>query len=153
MWRNYLFFYDDFECENVGWLFSYIEGVEVHCTTHAWKKNWRCNLKCTNGYETPWSNPRRPIKCKAKNHPDMANMIGYTYDPTKPTTYKWQPERISSNSIEAGALCGQQKMCENIHWEYDVSNKLLSWKETQSSLVTYQGFNKQQFRFDFTWVL
>merc|ERR1712134_109113 len=58
--RLYKIRFYKYGCEDFHSVFENIEGVDTHCTSHAWKKNWRCNLKCTNGFETPWSDI--PIK-------------------------------------------------------------------------------------------
>ena len=82
-------------------------------------------MKCLNGYRSVWS--VRPIKCQARNHPDRWDT--WNYDPTKPTTYNWNPKGIKH--IEY--LCKEFDACEKIREKYNVSDNLLSWEKTELS--------------------
>ena len=111
---------NNISCENFEEKFVNIKDMKVRCTRHNWKTKWQCFLTCLNGMKNVWS--YRHIECKAKNHPDEWN-----YNSEKPTIYKWKPNAFN----DVDSICNPKPVCEDIHKQYNVSDKLLSWEKTE----------------------
>ena len=67
------------------------------------------------------------------------------YDPNKPTVYKWKPNQLRKNDLLCEKGVPNSERCGSIHDQYNVSDKLLSWTETEEGPWWNGRFNVFEF--------